>query len=69
MVVVGVQEVCQGRGAGGNAARVYGFDLDLLDPIAAKVGPAVAELAGPLATPPADATSPAFAKGASLRVG
>lgn len=48
---------------GGNAARVYGFDLDLLDPIAAKVGPTVEEIAEPLAEPPADATSPLFAKG------
>ena len=53
---------------GGNAARVYGFDLDLLDPVAAKVGPTVAELAQPLTEPPADATSPAFARGASVRV-
>lgn len=53
---------------GGNAARLYGFDLDLLDPIAAKVGPTVPELAEPLTEPPADATSPAFARGASVRV-
>ncbi|MFI1443007.1 amidohydrolase family protein [Streptomyces fructofermentans] len=54
--------------AGGNAARVYGFDLDLLDAIAAKVGPTVEEIAEPLGTPPADATSPAFARGGSVRV-
>jgi hypothetical protein len=53
---------------GGNAARVYGFDLDALDPLAAKVGPTVAELAEPLTRPPADATSPVFARGASVRV-
>lgn len=53
---------------GGNAARVYGFDLDLLDPIAAKAGPTVRELAEPLEKPPADATSPVFARGASVRV-
>jgi hypothetical protein len=53
---------------GGNAARVYGFDLDLLDPIAAKAGPTVEELAQPLEEPPADATSPVFAKGGSVRV-
>ncbi|EST22208.1 amidohydrolase family protein [Streptomyces roseochromogenus] len=53
---------------GGNAARVYGFDLALLDPIAAKVGPTVTEVAEPLPEPPADATSPVFARGASLRV-
>ena len=33
---------------GGNAARVYGFDLDALAPIADKVGPAVADLTTPL---------------------
>ncbi|MFP3990405.1 amidohydrolase family protein [Streptomyces sp. E11-3] len=53
---------------GGNAARVYGFDLTRLDPIAAKVGPTVAELAEPLKEPPADATSPVFAPGGSVRV-
>ncbi|MET8945516.1 amidohydrolase family protein [Streptomyces sp. NPDC004542] len=53
---------------GGNAARVYGFDLGFLDPIAAKAGPTVAELAEPLLEPPADATSPVFARGASVRV-
>ncbi len=54
--------------AGGNAARVYGFDLGLLDPIAARVGPTVEELAEPLREIPADATSPAFARGGSVRV-
>ncbi|MEB8338952.1 amidohydrolase family protein [Streptomyces endophyticus] len=53
---------------GGNAARVYGFDLGLLDPIAARVGPTVAEIDEPLKEPPADATSPVFAPGASVRV-
>ncbi|WP_328708038.1 amidohydrolase family protein [Streptomyces mesophilus] len=53
---------------GGNAARVYGFDLDLLDPIAAKVGPTVEEIAEPLKEPPADATSPVFAPGGKVRV-
>ena len=33
---------------GGNAARVYGFDLDALAPIAATVGPRVDALAAPL---------------------
>ncbi|MGC5567446.1 amidohydrolase family protein [Streptomyces sp. FR-108] len=54
--------------AGGNAARVYGFDLALLDAVAAKTGPTVKELAEPLTTPPPDATSPAFARGGSVRV-
>ncbi|MFI9105011.1 amidohydrolase family protein [Streptomyces fildesensis] len=53
---------------GGNAARVYGFDLGLLDTVAAKSGPTVAEIAEPLKEPPADATSPAFAPGGSVRV-
>ena len=33
---------------GGNAARVYGFDLDALAPVAARVGPSVDEVAKPL---------------------
>jgi predicted TIM-barrel fold metal-dependent hydrolase len=33
---------------GGNAARVYGFDLDALAPVAATVGPLVADVARPL---------------------
>ncbi|KIZ17918.1 amidohydrolase family protein [Streptomyces natalensis] len=53
---------------GGNAARVYGFDLDRLAPIAARVGPTAAEIAEPLEKIPADATSPAFAPGGSVRV-
>ncbi|MEU3462488.1 amidohydrolase family protein [Streptomyces sp. NPDC006733] len=53
---------------GGNAARVYGFDLGLLDAVAAKSGPTVAEIAEPLREVPADATSPAFAPGGSVRV-
>ncbi|KOG90733.1 amidohydrolase [Streptomyces varsoviensis] len=53
---------------GGNAARIYGFDLALLNSIAAKAGPTVTEIAHPLEEPPEDATSPVFAKGASLRV-
>ncbi|MET4646714.1 putative TIM-barrel fold metal-dependent hydrolase [Streptomyces atratus] len=53
---------------GGNAARVYGFDLPALDRIAATVGPTVDEIAEPLKGAPADATSPAFAPGGSVRV-
>ncbi|MFE9409160.1 amidohydrolase family protein [Streptomyces sp. NPDC006704] len=53
---------------GGNAARVYGFDLPFLDEIAARVGPTVAEIAEPLKEIPAEATSPAFALGGSVRV-
>ncbi|MGW7415513.1 amidohydrolase family protein [Streptomyces sp. NPDC054863] len=53
---------------GGNAARVYGFDLDALGAVAAEVGPTVEEIARPLEEVPADATSPAFAPGGSVRV-
>ncbi|MGW3687298.1 amidohydrolase family protein [Streptomyces sp. NPDC005125] len=53
---------------GGNAARVYGFDLSALDRIAATTGPTVDEIAEPLKAAPADATSPAFAPGGSVRV-
>jgi predicted TIM-barrel fold metal-dependent hydrolase len=40
------------RMVGGNAADVYGFDLEQLDPIAAQVGPEVAQVAQPIARPP-----------------
>ncbi|MEU1022815.1 amidohydrolase family protein, partial [Streptomyces sp. NPDC005904] len=53
---------------GGNAARVYGFDLERLGRIAARVGPRVQELDEPLKEAPADATSPVFAPGGSVRV-
>ncbi|MFI8852186.1 amidohydrolase family protein [Streptomyces sp. NPDC053499] len=53
---------------GGNAARVYGFDPEFLAPIAARVGPTVAQIAEPLVQAPADATSPAFAPGGGVRV-
>ena len=44
-----------GRGAddvGGNAAALYGFDLDALAPLGARIGPVVGEVARPLS--PAD---------------
>ena len=44
----------------GNAAEVYGFDLDALAPLAAQFGPTVDEIAVPLDAIPADATSPGF---------
>ncbi|MFE9254419.1 amidohydrolase family protein [Streptomyces sp. NPDC006879] len=53
---------------GGNAARVYGFDLAALAPLAARHGPTHAEVSVPLAAPPPGATSPAFARGGSVRV-
>ena len=45
---------------GGNAASVYGFDLDALAPLVARIGPTVAEVDTPLETVPADARSTAF---------
>jgi predicted TIM-barrel fold metal-dependent hydrolase len=39
---------------GGNAAEVYGFDLDALAPLAEQVGPTVAEVAEPLTELPAE---------------
>jgi predicted TIM-barrel fold metal-dependent hydrolase len=47
---------------GGNAADVYGFDLDALAPIAARVGPTVAELNEPYAGIPEGNRSPAFVR-------
>jgi predicted TIM-barrel fold metal-dependent hydrolase len=47
---------------GGNAARLYGFDVDALAPIVARVGPTVAEISEPLDAVPAGAERcPAFA--------
>ena len=49
---------------GGNAAALYGFDLDALQPIADRVGPTVAELATPVEAaqiPPDADRCPAFA--------
>jgi predicted TIM-barrel fold metal-dependent hydrolase len=43
-----------------NAAQVYGFDLEKLAPIAAGVGPTVAEIAEPYDGVPKGATSPCF---------
>jgi len=53
-----------------NAARVYGFDVDALAPVAARVGPSVDEIARPLA--PTDVPSgaekcPAFAGAVQAR--
>jgi hypothetical protein len=51
---------------GGNAARVYGFDLEALAPIAARVGPRVADLEHALRRvdiPDAALRCPAFALG------
>jgi predicted TIM-barrel fold metal-dependent hydrolase len=45
---------------GRNAARVYGFDLDALAPLVARIGPTVEEVGEPLEWIPADASSTAF---------
>jgi predicted TIM-barrel fold metal-dependent hydrolase len=45
---------------GGNAAAVYGFDVDALAPLVNRIGPTVAEVAEPLAAVPADASSTVF---------
>ncbi len=52
---------------GDTAARVYGFDLDALDPIAARVGPTVSEIAQPLDAFPEDSTCNAFDPDAIVR--
>jgi hypothetical protein len=41
------EDVCR-KILGGNAARLYRFDLDALVPVAAKIGPTVAEVRTPL---------------------
>jgi predicted TIM-barrel fold metal-dependent hydrolase len=46
----------------GNAARVYGFDLDALAPIAARVGPTADELREPYSGIPDGNRSPAFVR-------
>ncbi|MCB1026261.1 MAG: amidohydrolase family protein, partial [Microthrixaceae bacterium] len=54
---------------GGNAARVYGFDLDALAPLAARFGPTPAEVSVPLDAddiPDDSLRCPAFASGKYL---
>jgi predicted TIM-barrel fold metal-dependent hydrolase len=46
----------------GNAAAVYGFDLDALRPIADRVGPTVEELSEPFEGTPEGNRSPAFSR-------
>ncbi|MGH2684804.1 MAG: amidohydrolase family protein [Actinomycetota bacterium] len=52
MAFAGVPEHEVRAMVGGNAARLYGFDLDGLAPLAAEIGPSPAEVAQPL--PPDD---------------
>jgi hypothetical protein len=42
---------------GENAAKLYGFDLDVLAPLAAQYGPTVEELSQPLIELPENANS------------
>jgi predicted TIM-barrel fold metal-dependent hydrolase len=55
---VPADEVCSI--VGGAAARLYGFDLTALAPVAERVGPTLGEIATPLDRVPDDATSYAF---------
>jgi len=50
-----------------NAAKVYGFDLAVLEPLGAEFGPRVVDVAQPLERVPDGATSPAFAAGIPAR--
>ena len=45
---------------GENAAHVYDFDLDVLAPLVARIGPTEAEVAEPLEQVPMGASSTAF---------
>ena len=45
---------------GGNAAKLYGFDLDALTPAAEKIGITPGFVATPLAEIPADSSCPTF---------
>jgi predicted TIM-barrel fold metal-dependent hydrolase len=47
---------------GENAAGLYGFDLEALQPVADRVGPTLAELAEPYAGAPEGNRSPAFSR-------
>ena len=48
LAFAGVPEADVRAMVGGNAARLYGFDLDALAPLAASFGPSPAEIAEPL---------------------
>ena len=69
LAFAGVDTVEVAAMVGGNAARVYGFDLDALAPVAARVGPKVVAVAEPLdvADIPEDALRcPTFAIAAAM---
>jgi predicted TIM-barrel fold metal-dependent hydrolase len=56
----GIDQAEVARMIGLNAAEVYGFDLDLLRPIADRIGPEVHAVAAGIETIPASSTSFAF---------
>ncbi|GMU77482.1 MAG: hypothetical protein AMXMBFR46_02820 [Acidimicrobiia bacterium] len=60
LTFAGVPEVEVAAMLGGNAARIYGFDLDTLAPLAAQVGPEVDAVAAGLDRVPDGAQSLAF---------
>ena len=51
----------------GNAAELYGFDLDALAPLAQKFGPTVGEIAQPLTELPENPNEALLRAGAALR--
>jgi predicted TIM-barrel fold metal-dependent hydrolase len=68
MTFAGVPEAEVRAMLGGNAARVYGFDLDQLDPLAARFGPRVDAVMAGLDAIPEGAASMAFREHAPANV-
>lgn len=62
LTFAGVDPVEVAAMVGANAAELYGFDTVALAPLAARIGPRVADVAEPLAELPVGATSPLFAE-------
>ncbi len=61
LTFAGIDSTEVGAMLGGNAARIYGFDLNVLEPIAAEIGPRVDDVFAGLDLIPEGVTSPAFA--------
>jgi predicted TIM-barrel fold metal-dependent hydrolase len=68
MTFAGVDPIEVRAMVGENAARVYGFDLDALAPLAAEYGPTVDEVMGGLDAVPVGATSMAFRDRGTINV-
>jgi len=68
MTFAGVPEPEVRAMLGGNAAAVYGFDLEFLDTLAARVGPTVEEVRNGLDAVPEGAASLAFREHAPANV-